>query len=119
MAKPGIADDWVPAACTLPTAEQPLRLAEFDVFFRAAMRRWIRTSTTGLDLVIRGEFEATARDLAERESSCCSFFCFDFHPAADDLVMSIGVPQDHVEVLDALHARINDVLGVKTVHGDV
>lgn len=23
-------DHWVPAACTLPTAEQPLRLAEFD-----------------------------------------------------------------------------------------
>ncbi|MGW4959586.1 hypothetical protein ACWEPL_20370 [Nonomuraea sp. NPDC004186] len=22
---------WVPSACTLPTAEQPLRVAEFDV----------------------------------------------------------------------------------------
>jgi hypothetical protein len=119
MAKPGIAEDWVPAACTLPTVEQPLRLAAFDAFFRAAVRRSIRTSTTRLDLVIRGEFEATARDLAQHESSCCSFFCFDFHPAADGLVMSIGVPKDRVEVLDALHLRINNVLGVNTVHGDV
>ena len=119
MAKPSTADDWVPAACTLPTVEQPLRLAEFDEFFRAAVQRSIRTSTTRLDLVIVGEFEATARDLAERESSCCSFFRFNFHPAADDLVMSIGVPKDHVDVLDALHARINTVLGLTTVHGDV
>ena len=26
-------DDWVPAACTLPTTEQPLRRAEFDGLF--------------------------------------------------------------------------------------
>ena len=111
--------DRVPAACTLPTVEQPLRLAEFDVFFGAAVRRWMRTSPTRLDLVILGEFEATARDLVERETSCCSFFRFDFHPAADGLVMVIGVPEDHVDVLDALQSRILVVLGGKTVHGDL
>ena len=26
--------DWTPATCTLPTAEQPLRVAEFDDLFR-------------------------------------------------------------------------------------
>ena len=112
-------EDWVPAACTLPTVQQPLRLAEFDVFFRTAVRRWIRTSTTRLDLVILREGEATARHLAELETRCCSFFRFDFHPAADGLVMSIGVPDSHVDVLDALQARISTVLGVKTVNGDV
>ncbi|MFD6394998.1 hypothetical protein [Nocardia sp. NPDC060259] len=25
--------DWVPDACTLPTVEQPIRVAEFDRFF--------------------------------------------------------------------------------------
>ena len=89
------------------------------MFFRTAVRRSIRTSTTQLDLVILGEFEATARHLAELETSCCSFFRFDFHPAADGLVMSIGVPDSHVEVLDALQARISTVLGVQTVHSDV
>lgn len=103
----------------LPTVEQPLRLAEFDVFFQAAVRRSIRTSTTLLDLVISGEFEATARDLAQRETGCCSFFGFDFRPAAAGVVMSIGVPVVHVDVLDALQARILAVAGVKTVHGDV
>jgi hypothetical protein len=98
MATPGT-QDWVPAGCTLPTVEQPSRLAEFDTFFRAAVRRSIRTSATRLDLVILGEFEATARDLAEREASCCSFFRFDFQPAAEGLVMSIGVPLDPFSAL--------------------
>jgi len=60
--------DWVPAACTLPTVEQPLRLAEFDEFFRAAARRSTRNSATRLDLVVMPESEAIARDLAEREN---------------------------------------------------
>jgi hypothetical protein len=119
MATTPTAEDWVPASCTLPTVQQPLRLVEFDGFFRAAVRRSTRTSTTRLDLVILGEFGATARDLAEREGGCCSFFRFDFHPAADGLVMSIGVPKSHVDVLDALQARVSTVLGVKTVKGDV
>jgi hypothetical protein len=106
MAKRSTADDWAPAAGTLPTAEQPLRVAEFDAFFRTGVRRWTRRLMTRLDLVILAEFEATARDLAERETRCCSFFSFEFQPAADDLVMSIAVPNDHVEVLDALQARI-------------
>jgi hypothetical protein len=111
--------DWVPATCTLPTVEQPLRLAAFDEFFRAAARRSTRNSATRLDLVVMPESEAIARDLAERETSCCSFFRFDFHPAADGLVMSIGVPKSHIDVLDALEARISTVVGVKTVNGDV
>jgi hypothetical protein len=29
---------WVPEACTLPTVEQPLRVAEFDDLFATALR---------------------------------------------------------------------------------
>jgi hypothetical protein len=97
----------------MPTVERPLRLAEFDVFFRGAVRHSIRTSTTRLDLVISAEFESTARDLAQRETGCCSFFGFDFRPAADGAVMSIGVAVDHVDVLDALQARIFAAADVK------
>src|SRR4051812_28411333 len=111
--------EWVAAACTLPTVERPLRQAEFDVLFRRGVRSSTRTSTTRLELVILGELEATARDLAERESSCCSFFRYGFHPSTDGLVMSVGVPNDHVDVLDALQARIFAVVGIHTVHGDV
>ena len=46
---------WVPAdACTLPTAEQPLRVAEFDGLFATALRGmergepgWLRLNLTG------------------------------------------------------------------------
>jgi hypothetical protein len=34
----------VPAACTLPTAARPLRLAEFDALFATALRRQERLS---------------------------------------------------------------------------
>jgi hypothetical protein len=118
MATTPTAEDWQPASCTLPTVRQPLRLAEFDEFFGAAVRRSTRISTTPLDLVISPESEATGRDLAQRESSCCSFFRFEFDHAHNDLVMRIGVPQDRVDVLDGLQARMMAVVGAKTVNVD-
>jgi hypothetical protein len=119
MATTPAAQDWQPASCTLPSVQQPLRLAEFDDFFRSAVRRSTRTATTQLDLVISPEGEATGRDLAQRESGCCSFFRFEFDHAHNDLVMRIGVPQDRVDVLDALQARILAVVGAKAVNDDV
>ena len=110
--------DWVPAVCTLPVVEQPLRVAEFDEFFRAALRGSIRIGTTRLELVILRECEATAHDLAESETSCCSFFGFDFETGEDVLMMRISVPDSHIGVLNALQARISAVVGMKTVNGD-
>ncbi|MEV4838269.1 hypothetical protein AB0K05_27425 [Nonomuraea sp. NPDC049486] len=37
---------WVPSACTLPTAEQPLRVAEFDALFADAVRAVARPDRT-------------------------------------------------------------------------
>ena len=38
--RPEIVDplDWAPEACSLPTAERPLRVAEFDELFTAVLR---------------------------------------------------------------------------------
>jgi hypothetical protein len=99
-----IPDDWAPDACTLPTAERPLRVAEFNDLFTFVVRAE-RQEPQRLDLVLRRIVEAPARDLARRESQCCSFFTFEFESAGDDLVMHIAVPPEHVEVLDALEAR--------------
>jgi hypothetical protein len=99
-----IPDDWAPDACTLPTAERPLRVAEFDDLFTFVVRAQRRVPTR-LDLVLPRDIEATARDLARRESECCSFFTFGFEAVGDDVVMHIAVPPEHVEVLDALEAR--------------
>ncbi|MGH3677735.1 MAG: hypothetical protein ACRDU5_18770 [Mycobacterium sp.] len=100
-----IPEDWAPEACTLPTAERPVRVAEFDEFF-AEVLRFERPRPTRLELVIPAEAEATARDLADRESQCCSFFTFGFEPAGDDVVMHIGVPPTQIAVLDAIEARV-------------
>jgi hypothetical protein len=99
-----ILDDWAPDACTLPTAERPLRVAEFDDLF-TAVRRSERPLPTRLDLVLPRNIEAAARNLARRESDCCSFFTFEFRSVGDDVVMHIAVPPEHVEALDALEAR--------------
>jgi len=100
-----IPDDWAPDACTLPTAERPLRVAEFDDLFAFVVRAE-RSQPQRLDLVLRRIVESPARDLARRESQCCSFFTFEFEPAGADVVMHIAVPPEHVEVLDALEARV-------------
>ncbi|MFC9996596.1 hypothetical protein [Nocardia sp. NPDC127526] len=98
---------WVAVdACALPTAEQPLRVAEFDALFRDALRGIERVSPTRLRLDLDAAAEARARELAARESNCCSFFTFGFIPAGKQLVrMDIDVPPARAEVLDALAAR--------------
>ncbi|WP_280277372.1 ATP-binding cassette domain-containing protein, partial [Nocardia wallacei] len=40
--------------------------------------------------------ETLARDLAGRESSCCSFFAFDFTVTAEGVVMGVGVPPTYI-----------------------
>ncbi|ATO13403.1 hypothetical protein CO540_05785 [Micromonospora sp. WMMA2032] len=99
---------WVPDACTLPTTDRPLRLAEFDTLFRAAVRAVDRPSARHLRLRLDGadQVERTARDLAARESACCSFFTFDLtRPDDGPLTLDIRVPAAHTDVLDALAAR--------------
>lgn len=94
---------WVPDACTLPTAKQPLRVAEFTDLFAAALRRVERVAPTRLRLELAATHEDTARDLAARESSCCGFFDFDFAAASPDAIaMHIEVPANRVDVLEAL-----------------
>ncbi|MET8910548.1 hypothetical protein [Micromonospora sp. NPDC004551] len=105
---------WVPDVCTLPTAERPLRLAEFDGFFRAAVRGADRLSAQHLRLRLDGatQVEQTARELTARESSCCSFFAFDIaRPGPDLLTLDVRVPAAYVDVLDALAARATSARG--------
>ncbi len=107
LADPG----WVAVdACTLPTAQQPLRAAEFDTLFTAALRGVERPTPTRLRLEIDAPAEQRARELAARESDCCGFFTFTFTPAGPQSVwMDIGVPSTRTDVLDglALRARTN------------
>ena len=107
-------DAWIPDACTLPTAERPLRLAEFDQLFTEAVRGADRMSAQYLRLRLDGaaQVEEMARDLTARESSCCSFFAFAVSRSGpDSLILDVRVPPGHVDVLDALAAKAASARG--------
>jgi hypothetical protein len=98
-------DVFVPGACTLPNAERPLRLAEFDDLFVTALRAQQRLSPTRLRWQMDPNAELTARDLADRESRCCSFFAFTFTSVDGAVQLEVEVPEASVDVLDALAER--------------
>jgi hypothetical protein len=98
-------DVWVPEACTLPTAERPLRRAEFDNLFATAVRDQQRLTPTRLRWRLDPLAEPTARDLIDRENECCSFFTFTFTAVDEAVQLDVEVPTAYVHVLDALADR--------------
>ena len=96
--------DWAPTACTLPTVEQPLREREFSALFASSLRMVRQMDATRAELMLDPASETAARDLDARETSCCSFFTFEFEPDEDALTMRITVPEQHAAVLEALVA---------------
>lgn len=114
----GFDPDWVPDACTLPTVEQPVRVADFDDLF-TAVTGVDRTETARATLTLAGAegLAARAQDLADRETACCSFFTITIASveptdAMPEMVrMSIAVPEAHVAVLAALVDRAEQQAG--------
>jgi hypothetical protein len=102
-----VSETWAPQSCGLPTAERPVRVAEFDQFFADAVRGVRRRSRTWLSLDLDPDAESAARaaGLALRETTCCSFFTFTLTMAEGTLQIGVSVPDSHVDVLDALAAR--------------
>ncbi|WP_292653153.1 hypothetical protein [Nocardioides sp.] len=101
-------DSWVPPTCSLPTAEQPLRVAEFDDFFIDAVRGADRVAPTKLRLKLIPDAEIAKRagGLIARETDCCSFFTFVITAGGDGMTLDIQVPDAYTHVLDALAARV-------------
>ncbi|NUR07465.1 MAG: hypothetical protein HOQ45_10675 [Nocardioidaceae bacterium] len=108
--------DWVvPDACTLPTVEQPLRVAEFDELFANHLQQVVWFGETRVRMTLAPAagsekrlpgLEARVRDLAARESACCSFFAFTVAAAEDKTVsLDVEVPSARVDVLAALTDR--------------
>jgi hypothetical protein len=97
-------------ACTLPTAERPLRLAEFDRLFATAVRRVERRGDT-VRLLLEGDpgLGAQVRDLTARETSCCSFFTFATAGTDQELTLEVTVPPGRRDILDALAARAQEL----------
>ncbi|MFF0429567.1 hypothetical protein ACFYUJ_34980 [Streptomyces sp. NPDC004520] len=102
---------WVPQSCTLPTEEQPLRVAEWDALFAEQLTSLSRPQPLNLRLHLAGgqNVEATVRDLVQRESGCCSFFTFAISVSEDAIRLDISVDQAHERVLSALASRTTAV----------
>lgn len=99
---------WVPAdTCTLPTAEHPLRVAEFAALFAAGLRDVHRVSDTWLrlhlDRLVTSEHRV--RELTARESACCTFFEFAVGTGVEGLLLDVRVPAPRVGVLDGLERQ--------------
>ncbi|GAA3383126.1 hypothetical protein [Cryptosporangium minutisporangium] len=110
----------IPEACTLPTAERPLRLAEFDDLFATAVRRVESVSATHARMYLTGPagLTATVRDLTARETECCSFFAFTTHPEqatdGEAVLLDVEVPAAHADVLASLTQRASAVWSAPT-----
>ena len=104
--------EWVPQACTLPTAERPLRVEEFDDLFGSAVRELEHAEPTRLRLGLVPSAEVAARtaQLAAQETACCSFFTFTLVMTGGELSLDVAVPDVHVAVLTALAARAGAAL---------
>jgi hypothetical protein len=100
--------------CTLPTADRPLRLAEFDDLFATAVRAVDRIDPNRLRLTLdrRPEVASRTADLAVRETGCCGFFTFALTAAEERLWLEVTVPAARIDVLDALATRAAAGAGV-------
>jgi hypothetical protein len=106
--RPVRAMTWVPETCTLPTAEQPLRVTEFDDLFATAVGPAERFASTGLRISLPAgdEVVSTVQDLIARETGCCSFFSFDVRRSSARTELEVRVPESQVAVLDAMQQRV-------------
>ncbi len=100
-------ESWAPDACTLPMAERPLRVAQFDELFSSAVLRVDRPEPRRLELELdpTAEVAASTAALAVRETACCSFFAFTLRAAEGKLLLEVVVPSPHIALLDALAAH--------------
>ena len=112
--------DWVPVdACTLPTAEQPLQVAEFDTLFAAALREVHRPPgiATRARLLLAGDegLGDRVQHLADAETASCSFFAFTLTPLSGGdgttLALDVEVPAAHADVLTGLVRRAERARG--------
>ncbi|MFI7025111.1 hypothetical protein ACIBMZ_20580 [Micromonospora sp. NPDC049900] len=110
----------IPDACTLPTAERPLRSAEFDNLFTTAVRDVEAISPTHARLRLTGPttFADKVRDLADRETECCSFFTFTVTTEPTDtgqtVVLDVRVPAQYADVLHSLTTQAATVMTRQT-----
>ena len=91
----------MPGACTLPTAERPLRVAEFEELFATALRGQQRLSPTRRPWRLDPAAEQAARDLTVRRANAARSFPLRL-PGQTAGCTSRGRARSVADVLDAL-----------------
>lgn len=93
-----------PEACTLPTAERPVRVAEFDQLFTraAAVVERLGPQAARITLPPNPDIAAQAANLVVRETECCSFFTFALTATGGRVHLDVSVPENQTSVLDSL-----------------
>lgn len=106
-------DGWVPATCTLPTMEQPVRRAQFDDLFTQDVISVEQPAAGILRLELRAvpDVAARAAGLAARETACCSFFTFNLTITEGKIGMVVSTEPEHEPVLAALAASASSRVG--------
>lgn len=101
--------DWcAPEACSLPLADQPARVAEWDDLLSGSVR-----AMTEVPGGLRLELDRTPSvcvqltDLAERESRCCSFLTFTITVSSDALRLDVTAESGYEKVAAAMARRID------------
>ncbi|MFI6517872.1 hypothetical protein ACIBF1_20110 [Spirillospora sp. NPDC050679] len=108
-----VGEGWAPQACTLPTAERPLREAEFDALFAGAVTEVRQIGPGRVRLRLRAEPQVAGRaaELVARETGCCSFFAFTLTATGGDLALEVSAADRHAEVVTVLAERARQVAG--------
>jgi hypothetical protein len=97
------------SACTLPTVERPLRLAEFDALFSLATSVEYDGSTARLHFSGPPTLRDEVVELTARESQCCSFFAFSVEGTDSEVDLGIGASTEHEPLVAALVARAEEL----------
>jgi hypothetical protein len=88
-------------------------VAEFDALFADALECVERLGDGRVRLLLKGTMEERARELAQRETGCCSFFTFTFAREGNDtLVMEVTAPGEHAAVVEAMAHRAESAEGI-------
>ena len=98
---------FAPAACTLPTAERPLRASEFVDLLgtQVIATHLVNNQHTRFELAPLPEVAARAADLFAREARCCSFFTFTLTIDANAARVAVVAPDDGVPLVRELFGR--------------
>jgi hypothetical protein len=105
--------DWcAPVACSLPLADQPGRVAEWDRLFADAVSD-VSPIEGGVRFVVdrTAARPAAVADLADRESQCCAFLCFALVIGDGTLRLDVTSGAVYADVVEALAARAASLVG--------